>query len=88
MKNTPAFVLMTVILCAGCATQYDMKLTNGMIITARGKPRVDEKTHVVYFTDAKGRTNAVPEFRIVEIAPHSRMAEEDDTKKFKSVTKQ
>jgi hypothetical protein len=88
MKIIPALVLLMVVLCAGCVSHYDMKLTNGMIITSRGKPRVDEKTHIVYFTDAKGRTNAIPEFRIVEIAPHSTMVQDDETKKFKSVTKQ
>jgi hypothetical protein len=49
---------------------------------------VDEKNHIVYFKDATGKANAIPEFRVTEIAPHSTMSQEDETKPFKGVTKQ
>ena len=87
MKLSFSTLLLALLICSGCATRYDMKLTDGMIITAKGKPRVDEKRHIIFFTDAAGQTNAIPEFKVAEIAPHSTMQEEDAPKKFNSVIK-
>lgn len=88
MKLTSLIFLMAVLACAGCATRYDMKLTDGSIISSKGKPHLDGTRHVIYFKDGMGRTNAIPEFRVVEIAPHSTMSKEDETKKFNPVVKQ
>lgn len=71
MKTTPLSFLALVLVCAGCATRYDMTLSNGSVITARGKPRVDEQRHLIFFTDANGQTNVIPQFRVTQIEPHS-----------------
>ena len=85
--KTICLLLFACLVCAGCAVRYDMRLTNGTIITARGKPRVDEKNHVIFFKDANGQSNAIPEFRVAEIAPHTTMSSEDEPKKFNPVSK-
>lgn len=87
MKLTSLIFLMAVLACAGCATRYDMKLTDGSIISSKGKPRVDANRHVIYFKDGMGRTNSIPEFRVVEIAPHSQMVKDDEVKQFNPVVK-
>ena len=85
MKTTVLSFLFLLFIGAGCATRYDMTLSNGMVITAKGKPRVDEKRHVIFFTDALGKTNSIPEFRVTQITPHSLAG--DDTQKFDSIIK-
>ena len=87
MKTICLLPLFVCFICAGCAVRYDMRLSNGTIITARGKPRVDEKNHMIYFKDAHGQSNAIPEFRVTEIAPHTTMSAEDEPQKFNPVTK-
>lgn len=88
MKNIVPILLLGVLVCAGCATRYDMKLTNGMVITSKGKPKVDSQHHIITFIDAKGQTNVIPEFKVVEVAPHSAMEKEDAPQKFNPVQKQ
>lgn len=87
MKTTGLLVVFTCLVCVGCAGRYDIRLSNGDIITSRGKPRIDETNHVVYFKDAYGHSNSIPEFRVTEIAPHSTMSAEDAPQKFNPVTK-
>lgn len=87
MKTTGLLVVFTCLVCVGCAVRYDIRLSNGTIITAKGKPRIDETNHVVFFKDAYGHSNSIPEFRVSEIAPHTTMSEEDSPKKFNPVIK-
>lgn len=87
MKTIVPTALLAALICAGCASNYDMKLTNGMVITSKGKPRVDQKRHVIIFKDANGRTNVIPEFRVLEMGPHSTMSDDNSPTKFQSVTK-
>jgi hypothetical protein len=77
MKIISPIFLFALLVCGGCATHYDMRLTNGSIITSKGKPRVDSKQHLIFFKDASGRTNVIPEFKVTEIAPHSTMKSEN-----------
>src|SRR5579872_4574476 len=85
MKTIALFFLLTLLVCAGCANHYDITLSNGTVITAKGKPRLDEKRHIFFFTDANGKTNVIPEFRVTQIAPQSMAG--DDSKKFDPVVK-
>jgi len=71
MKINILSVVLLLVVCAGCATRYDMKLSNGSVITARGKPRIDEQRHLIFYTDANGQTNVIPQFRVSQIEPHS-----------------
>jgi hypothetical protein len=59
----------TVVLMSGCALRYyDVTLTNGTVIGAKGRPKHDGGYYV--FTDMQGKGQSVPEYRISEIAPH------------------
>lgn len=71
MKTTIISLLFCLLVCAGCATRYDMTLSNGIVVTAKGKPRIDEKQHLIFYTDANGQTNVIPQFRVTQIQPHS-----------------
>ena len=60
---------LALVLLAGCALRhYDVTLTNGTVIGARGKPQLERGYYV--FTDLQGMTQQFPEYRISEIAPH------------------
>jgi hypothetical protein len=58
-----AFVL------SGCASQYVIRLNNGMDITAASKPKLDGA--VYRFKDAKGEERVVSRGRVIEIEPAS-----------------
>jgi hypothetical protein len=58
----------------GCAQHYVMKLSNGMQITADGKPKLKGSTY--YYKDAQGQEHAIPQGRVQMIEPTSLAAEE------------
>jgi hypothetical protein len=64
-------VLLLVAVCAGCSTQYRLTLTNGDVITSRGKPKYDAEKGCYYFKDANGETNMIFAGKVREIAPAS-----------------
>ncbi len=67
-----ALWLLTVLtLCAGCASHYNIKLTNGEVITSRGKPKLDKDKNGYYFTDAAGNPDYISLGRVEEIQPQS-----------------
>ena len=57
------------VLMAGCVPRYKITLTNGNLITTRGKPKFDTENNVYRFKDAQGNPGYVPAFRVKEIAP-------------------
>jgi hypothetical protein len=59
----------------GCAQHYVMKLSNGMQITADGKPKL--KGSAYYYKDAQGREHAIAQGRVQMIEPESTAAEEN-----------
>jgi hypothetical protein len=60
---------LALVLLPGCAMRhYDITLTNGTVIGARGKPKHERGYYV--FTDLQGQTQQFPEYRVSEIAPH------------------
>ena len=63
-----------VVIC-GCAHQYVIKLTNGMTLTSPHKPKLKGSLYI--YKDALGRTNYVPQGRVVEIEPASFAQEEN-----------
>lgn len=71
MKKNVLVLLLALIACAGCATHYDMLLTNGMVITSHGKPHLDKEGGRYLYTDANGKPAAIPRLRVREIAPQS-----------------
>mgnify|MGYP000377396561 CR=1 FL=1 len=53
---------------AGCG-HYQITLTNGHVLSARGKPRLDREFNIYRFKDAEGKEAMVPAFKVREIAP-------------------
>jgi hypothetical protein len=57
------------LLPTGCALRhYDVTLTNGNVIGAKGKPRLESGYYV--FTDMTGKQQSLPQYRVSEVAPH------------------
>jgi hypothetical protein len=65
----PALGLM--IVCAGCARNYNITTTSGRVITSRGKPHYDKEGAVFVFTDANGQERQIPAGSVSQIAPGS-----------------
>ncbi len=53
----------------GCARHYNMTLSNGQTVTARGKPKLDKATGTFRFTNAQGQPQVLPSFRVRTIEP-------------------
>ena len=68
-------LLVGLMLLAGCAHTYVMKLSNGTQITTATKPTC--KDGIYYFKDAKGEEHAIAAARVREIAPASVAAQEN-----------
>jgi len=81
MKKSFLVLLLTAAVCGGCATRYDITLTNGDVITARGKPRFDKDKQRYFYTDASGKPANVSGMKVREVAPES--MREPDNSKFK-----
>ena len=67
-------LILSLILLAGCARHYVLKLSNGSEITTASKPKLKEG--IYYYKDAKGEQHAMAAGRVLEMAPAS-MAERD-----------
>lgn len=52
-------VALTVLLAACGSTQYLINTTNGQMITAYGKPKVDKEAGIVTYRDADGKEVAM-----------------------------
>jgi hypothetical protein len=77
-----SLLLLALALCAGCASNYNITLNNGEVVTSRGKPKLDKGKTGYYFTDASGNPDYVSLGRVKEIAPASWKKKYDD-KSFK-----
>jgi uncharacterized protein YcfL len=69
--KTLCFLLLTLVFCVGCATQYRVTLSNGNYYMSHGKPHYDKNKDRWVFKDASGRQFAVSPLAIREIAPES-----------------
>lgn len=67
MNRTFLLAMLLTGLCAGCATRYQITLTNGNRITARSRPILDKATDTYHFKDVQGREVQVKSMRIREI---------------------
>jgi len=85
MKITTLFLFLVLAACGGCATRYDMILTNGIVITAKGKPHLNADKNMYIFKDASGKTNAIPAANVSQIAPQSMASDDTTAKKFNPV---
>lgn len=71
MKKIALVLLLAVFVCAGCATRYNISLTNGDVITARGKPKYDQAKGGFLYKDGQGQPAFVSGGRVREVAPAS-----------------
>jgi prepilin-type N-terminal cleavage/methylation domain-containing protein len=77
MKYGVLALALVLLVCCGCATQYTMKLSNGMVIETPSKPKLKGATY--YYKDAHGEVHSVPAGRVVEVGPSSMVVEEKKT---------
>lgn len=73
MKALPLFglTLGVMLLCAGCARNYNITTTSGRVMTSRGKPHYDKENSVFVFTDVRGEERRIPAGSVRQIAPAS-----------------
>jgi hypothetical protein len=60
--------LLLTVLC-GCTQHYVMRLNSGLVVTTKGKPKLQGAFY--HFKDAQGHDNVVAQSRVAEIAPAS-----------------
>jgi hypothetical protein len=71
MKKIALGLLFAVAICAGCASTYVIKLSNGEILTCVGRPKLDAQRNIWIYMDAAGQSNGVPAGRVNQIVPQS-----------------
>lgn len=54
-------------LVAACTSEYIMSTNDGMMITARGKPKLDEKTGMYTYKDTEGRKASIKKEDVKQI---------------------
>ena len=75
--KTFALCLLLALAGAGCATHYDIVLTNGDVITSNSKPHMAKDRNVYLYTDASGHICGVKASQVSQIEPQSMMAADD-----------
>lgn len=68
MKNVLLLLLGTVFL-TGCLHSYDMTMVGGLKVSHVSKPKLDKKTGLYTYTDARGEKRTISASRVVEISP-------------------
>ncbi len=69
-KSLLIFLLAAI--CGGCATRYSITLTNGEVITAKGKPVYDSQRACYIFVNIHDQTNLVFASKVREVSPAGR----------------
>ena len=75
-KLLPLLCVACLALC-GCANYYVLTLTNGVRLTTKGKPKLQNGRY--YFKDLEGKPGVVPALRVREMGPASMMKQENDS---------
>ena len=73
MKARPilCFTLLALLLCAGCARNYNITTSSGHVITAHGKPHYSKANGSFVFKDVTGQERSIPAGSVSQIAPAS-----------------
>ena len=69
------YLLLLVFFLCGCASEYEMKLTNGTKLTTASKPKL--KGAYYYYKGPKGEQQVIPQSRVLEIQPASMAKDEN-----------
>ena len=86
MKKLSLALVLSVVVCAGCATRYSMTLSNGEVITTKGKPHLSADKNEWLFTAANGQAGHIPAGGVSQISPQS-MDNDDKPNKFNPVSR-
>jgi hypothetical protein len=65
------FAVAVLVVCTGCAQNYNITTNSGRVITAHGKPRYDKATGCFVYTDAMGQPQKISAGSVNVIAPSS-----------------
>ncbi|HDL6512001.1 TPA: YgdI/YgdR family lipoprotein [Yersinia enterocolitica] len=70
MKKTAAVIsaLMLTFTLAACSSNYVMHTNDGRTIVADGKPKVDDETGMISYTDADGTEQQINRSEVKEMA--------------------
>ncbi|MHA3491104.1 YgdI/YgdR family lipoprotein [Yersinia enterocolitica] len=70
MKKTAAVIsaLMLTFTLAACSSNYVMHTNDGRTIVADGKPKVDDETGMISYTDANGTKQQINRSEVKEMA--------------------
>lgn len=70
MKKTAAVIsaLMLTFILAACSSNYVMHTNDGRTIVADGKPKVDDETGMISYTDANGTEQQINRSEVKEMA--------------------
>ncbi|CQH32863.1 YgdI/YgdR family lipoprotein [Yersinia enterocolitica] len=70
MKKTAAVIsaLMLTFTLAACSSNYVMYTNDGRTIVADGKPKVDDETGMISYTDANGTEQQINRSEVKEMA--------------------
>ncbi|MFL4558843.1 YgdI/YgdR family lipoprotein [Yersinia kristensenii] len=70
MKKTAAVIsaLMLTFTLAACSSNYVMHTNDGRTIVADGKPKVDDDTGMISYTDANGTEQQINRSEVKEMA--------------------
>ncbi|CQH55640.1 YgdI/YgdR family lipoprotein [Yersinia enterocolitica] len=70
MKKTTAVIsaLMLTFTLAACSSNYVMHTNDGRTIVADGKPKVDDETGMISYTDANGTEQQINRSEVKEMA--------------------
>jgi hypothetical protein len=71
MQKILSLLLLALALCGGCATRYNLTLTNGEVVTSKGKPTYDEQKAGYFYKDINGGRHFVFASKVREVAPAS-----------------
>jgi hypothetical protein len=76
MKRILPIACLASFLLAGCAHYYVITLNNGVRLTTKGKPKLEQGRY--YFKDLEGKPNVISAGRVREMGPASMMKQQND----------
>lgn len=60
-------ILAAMTILAGCASEYVISTTSGVMIPTKGKPKLDEDTGIYSYEDSEGRENTINKSEVAQV---------------------